>query len=119
QLDDKHLREMAGTFSRRLHAFCEKQGIPIIEARSSDRKHELAERLLPKDPTFRGLFLVITGNCAGADLGSQTQRRPADYRDPPPQELALRQALLLPYHRCRVGTRDDPHVLAIPRSERS
>jgi hypothetical protein len=56
QLDDKHLREMAGTFSRRLHAFCAKQGIPIIEARSGERKHELAEPHVPKDPTFRGLF---------------------------------------------------------------
>ena len=62
QLDDKHLREMAGTFSRRLHAFCAKQGIPIIEAGSGERKHELAEPHVPKDPTFRGLFLVITGN---------------------------------------------------------
>lgn len=62
QLDDEHLREMAGTFSRRLHAFCAKQGIPIIEARSGERKHELAEPHVPKDPTFRGLFLVITGN---------------------------------------------------------
>jgi hypothetical protein len=62
QLDDKHLREMAGTFSRRLHAFCAKQRIPIIEARSRERKHELAEPHVPKDPTFRGLFLVITGN---------------------------------------------------------
>src|SRR5580704_991720 len=62
QLDDKHLREMAGTFSRRLHAFCAKQGIPIIEARSGERKHELAEPHVPKDPTFRGLFLVITAN---------------------------------------------------------
>ena len=62
QLDDKHLREMAGTFSRRLHAFCGKHGIPIIEARSRERKHELAEPHVPKDPTFRGLFLVITGN---------------------------------------------------------
>jgi Integrase core domain len=44
QLDDKHLREMAGTFSRRLHAFCAKQGIPIIEAGSGERKHELASR---------------------------------------------------------------------------
>jgi len=26
-LDDEHLREMAGTFSRRLHAFCAKQRI--------------------------------------------------------------------------------------------
>jgi hypothetical protein len=59
QLDDKHLREMAGTFSRRLHAFCGKQGIAIIEAGSGERKHELAEPHLPKDPTFSGLFLVI------------------------------------------------------------
>jgi hypothetical protein len=42
QLNDKHLREMAGTFSRRLHAFCAKQEIPIIEAVSGERKHELA-----------------------------------------------------------------------------
>src|SRR6516165_8545707 len=62
QLDDKHLREMAGTFSRRLQAFCAKQGIPIIEARSGERKHELAEPHVPKDPTFRGLFLMITAN---------------------------------------------------------
>src|SRR5215813_9525171 len=62
QLDDKHLRDMAGTFSRRLHAFCAKQEIPIIEARTGERKHELAEPHLPKDPTFSGLVLVITGN---------------------------------------------------------
>jgi hypothetical protein len=62
QLDDKHLRDMAGTFSRRLHAFSAKQGIPIIEAGSGERKHELAEPHVPKDPTFCGLFLVITGN---------------------------------------------------------
>ena len=53
---------MAGTFSRRLHAFCSKQAIPIIEAGSGERKHELAEPHVPKDATFRGLFLVITGN---------------------------------------------------------
>src|SRR5262249_3557659 len=48
QLDDKHLREMAGTFSRRLHAFCAKQGIPIIEAGSGERNHELAAPHVPK-----------------------------------------------------------------------
>jgi hypothetical protein len=62
QLDDKHLREMAGTFARRLHAFCAKRGIPIIEARSGERKHKLAEPHVAKDPGFTGLFLVITGN---------------------------------------------------------
>ena len=62
QLNDKHLCEMAGTFARRLRAFCGKQGIPIIEARSGERKHELAAPHVPNDPTFHGLFLVITGN---------------------------------------------------------
>jgi hypothetical protein len=61
-LDDKHLREMAGTFSRRLHAFCAKQRIPIIEAGSGERKHELAAPHVPKDPAFCGLFLVIAWN---------------------------------------------------------
>lgn len=61
-LDDEHLREMAGTFSRRLHAFCAKQGIPLIEAQARDRKHELAQPYLPKDPKFSGLFLVIKSN---------------------------------------------------------
>ena len=61
-LDDEHLREMAGTFSRRLHAFCAKQGIPLIEAQARDRKHELAQPYLPHDPEFSGLFLVIKSN---------------------------------------------------------
>ena len=57
-LDDEHLREMARTFSRRLHAFCAKQGIPIIEAQARDRKHELAQPYEPNDPKFCGLFFV-------------------------------------------------------------
>jgi hypothetical protein len=61
-LDDEHLREMAGSFSRRLHAFCMKQAIPIIEAKAGERKHELAQPYLPNDPQFCGLFLVIKGN---------------------------------------------------------
>jgi hypothetical protein len=61
-LDDEHLREMAGSFSRRLHAFCMKQAIPIIEAKVGERKHELAQPYLPNDPQFCGLFLVIKGN---------------------------------------------------------
>ena len=63
-LDDAHLRDMAGTFSRRLNAFCNKQSIPVIEAQAGERKHELAEPYLPSDPAFSGVFLVITGNAA-------------------------------------------------------
>jgi hypothetical protein len=45
------------SFSRRLQAFCAEQGIPIIEAGSGERKHELAEPHVPQDLTFSGLFL--------------------------------------------------------------
>lgn len=61
-LDDAHLREMAGTFSRRVRAFCEKQGIPLIETQAGERKHELAVEHLPEDSGFHGLFLVMTAN---------------------------------------------------------
>jgi hypothetical protein len=102
-LDDKHLREMAGTFSRCSHAFCAKQGIPIIEARSGERKHELAEPHVPKDPTFRGLFLVITGNAPAPiwEVKRHTDGRITE--NPPPQELAVHQALLLSHHGWRMG----------------
>jgi hypothetical protein len=61
-LDDDHLREMAGTFSRRLQAFCAKQRIPVIEAQAHDRKQELAQPYRPGNPKFCGLFLVIKSN---------------------------------------------------------
>jgi hypothetical protein len=60
-LDDHHLREMAGSFSRRVRGFCAKHDLPLIEAETDQRKHELAEAHLPTDPNFRGVFLVITG----------------------------------------------------------
>src|SRR5947209_879408 len=61
-LDNAHLRDMAGSFSRRLHAFCVREAIPLIAAAPGERKHELAQPYLPNDPQFRGLFLVIKGN---------------------------------------------------------
>lgn len=61
-LDNEHLRDLAGTFSRRVRAYCQAEGIPLVEAQVGERKHQLAEPHLPKDPQFRGLFLVITGN---------------------------------------------------------
>src|SRR5438128_6121365 len=61
-LDDAHLRDMAGSFSRRLHAFCVREAIPLIAAAPGERTHELARAYLPNDPHFRGLFLVIKGN---------------------------------------------------------
>ncbi len=51
-----------GLFSRRVRRYCAKQGTPLIEAKTGERKHELAEEFLPHDPGFQGLFLVITAN---------------------------------------------------------
>jgi len=62
ELDDAHLRELAGTFSRRVTAYCSWHSIPLIEAQAGERKHELAEPHVPRDPKYRGLFLVLTGN---------------------------------------------------------
>jgi hypothetical protein len=61
-LNDARLRDMAGTFSRRLTAFCTQRQIPLIDTRAGERKHELAEAYLPKEANFQGLFLVMTGN---------------------------------------------------------
>ena len=61
-LNDDQLRDMAGTLARRLRAYCARHQVPVIDAEAGQRKHELAEEHLPKDPKFRGLFLVITGN---------------------------------------------------------
>ena len=61
-LNDGQLRDMAGTLARRLRAYCARHQVPVIDAQAGQRKHELAEEHRPKDPKFRGLFLVITGN---------------------------------------------------------
>src|SRR3972149_11125450 len=76
------LREMAGTLSRRLRAFCDKRGIPVIEAQSGERKHELAEPHLPADPKFCGVFLVVTGNAPapGWEVKRNAARRIIDVR---------------------------------------
>ncbi len=48
KLDDGRLREMAGTFSRRLSAFCAQQKIPLIAAQAGERKHEVAKTVQAK-----------------------------------------------------------------------
>ncbi|MEW6376505.1 MAG: hypothetical protein AB1502_12045 [Thermodesulfobacteriota bacterium] len=58
-LDNTHLMRFAGRFSRRIHAYAKKQGIPLIHSQRGQRKHELAEEHIPKDPAFRGLFCII------------------------------------------------------------
>jgi hypothetical protein len=63
-LDDAHLIRLAGRFSRRLRAYGQKEGIPVIDCPSGERKGELAQKYLPQDPSFVGLFLVLVGRAS-------------------------------------------------------
>lgn len=60
-LTNNNIRKMAGDFGRRIRAYAEGNKIPVIDCESGERKHEYAEAMLPEDPDFKGLFLVLTG----------------------------------------------------------
>jgi hypothetical protein len=63
-LDDAHLMRLAGRFSRRLRAYAQKEGIPVINCQPGERKAELAQKYIPEDPTFVGLFLILVGRAS-------------------------------------------------------
>ena len=58
-LDDTHLMRLAGRFSRRVRGWAKKHGIPVIDRRAGERKHEIGEQYLPTDPTRTGIFCVL------------------------------------------------------------
>jgi hypothetical protein len=65
-LDQKKLQEFAGTFSRRVRAWAEKNKVPLIDCEMGDKsKHERAEKLQPKDPAFTGVFLILVSRAPG------------------------------------------------------
>lgn len=58
-LNNAVLMRMAGRFSRRVKAFCESNHIPMQYCKPGERKHEIAESLIPKDKSFTGIFAVF------------------------------------------------------------
>ena len=46
-LNDEQLRDMAGTLSRRLRAYCTKHRVPLIDAEAGQRKHETRQERIP------------------------------------------------------------------------
>jgi len=58
-LDNAHLMRMAGRLSRRVHAHAKAHQIPLIHCAQNERKHEIAERYLPQDAEFVGVFLIL------------------------------------------------------------
>jgi DNA-binding transcriptional ArsR family regulator len=60
-LDNTHLMRLAGRFSRRLRAWAQAKGIPVVDCPIGERKHELAEEYLAKTKITQGLFLILVG----------------------------------------------------------
>jgi hypothetical protein len=45
-LDNTHLMRLAGRFSRRIRGYAKANGIPVVDCRVGERKHDLAEEYL-------------------------------------------------------------------------
>jgi hypothetical protein len=60
QLDDTHLIRMAGRFARRVKAWGQANGVPVIYCKAGERKHLIAgEHLAAHPPSGPGVFLVL------------------------------------------------------------
>jgi hypothetical protein len=58
-LDNAHLMRMAGRFARRVRASAGAHGIPVIDCKRGERKHQLAEEYLAEHTVDRGVFLIL------------------------------------------------------------
>ena len=58
-MSDSSMMRYAGRFSRRVQSFCKKKTIPFVYFQTGERKHEEAEKLMPKDKSFIGIFAVF------------------------------------------------------------
>ena len=65
-LNETAVMRYAGRFARRVRAFAEKNGIPLLECGKGERKHEVAETYIPKDPNARGVFCILYGRAPAA-----------------------------------------------------
>jgi hypothetical protein len=60
ELDNTHLMRMAGRFARRVRGWANAAGVPVIDCKAGERKHEIAAQYLAEHPeTGRGVFMVL------------------------------------------------------------
>jgi len=69
ELDNTHLMRMAGRFSRRVRGYAKAKGIPIIDCGSDEKKHQIAEEHLAKNPSSRGLFMILVAKAPAPPSG--------------------------------------------------
>jgi hypothetical protein len=53
------LMRIAGRFSRKVQSYCKSKHISFIYYPSGERKHDEAEKLIPADKTFTGIFAIF------------------------------------------------------------
>ncbi len=58
-LDNAHLMRMAGRFARRVRASAAAHGIPVIDCKRGERKHQIAEEYLATHDVDCGVFLIL------------------------------------------------------------
>ena len=59
QLDNAHLMRLAGRFARRVRASAQAHGIPVIDCKAGERKHQIAEDYLAEHRPGTGVFLIL------------------------------------------------------------
>jgi hypothetical protein len=85
QLDDAHLMRMAGRFARRVRAWARAHGIPVIDCKRGERKHQIAEEYLAEHTVGTGVFLIFVSRAvasvwevarsAGGVIGNLAKKR--------------------------------------------
>ena len=58
-LDNAHLMRLAGRFARRVRAWAESNGVPVIACPAGERKHRIAEDYLAGHTVGVGVFLIL------------------------------------------------------------
>lgn len=58
-MSDSSMMRYAGRFSRRVQSFCKKKNIPFVHFHTGERKHVEAEKLMPENKPFIGIFAVF------------------------------------------------------------
>jgi hypothetical protein len=58
-LDNARLMRLAGRFARRVRAWAEASGVPVIDCKAGERKHLIAEEYLAENTVSPGVFLVL------------------------------------------------------------
>ena len=81
-LDNTHLMRLAGRFSRRLRAFAQAKGIPVVDCRRGERKHEIAEQYLTSHTGRPGLFLILVSK-APAPVWEVSGKHHLEWKGPP------------------------------------